>query len=479
MSVDKPFGMPDLPDDWHWDYFEKLCKRVSVGHVGETSSYFTTKEQGIPFIRSQNVRPGKLVLDDIKYVTHGFHDKSKKSQLLAGDILIVRVGQNRGDCCVLPKNTGEINCANIVFGRLKNLKYSNYIGYFFNSVLGRAALMAVSSGSAQGVLNTKAIAKVVVPVPPEDIADEVGCKLTSFDNKIELNNQINQTLEQIAQAIFKSWFVDFEPVKAKIQAKQNDQDPERAAMCAISGKTEEELDQLPTEQLQQLTTTAALFPDELEESALGEIPKRWCISEVGDIANIIDCLHAKKPERTEKNTGNIFLQLNNISADSLLSLDEVFYISDEDYKKWVSRIEVSEGDCVITNVGRVGAVAQIPRNVKAALGRNMTAICCKPDMNHYYFLITLLTSRYLKREIEIRTDVGTILNALNVRNIPKLRFINAGSEILQSFEKYVSSLQRRRQLNIEESRSLSQIRDSLLPELISGVLVENLHKEAV
>ena len=98
----------------------------------------------------------------------------------------------------------------------------------------------------------------------------------------------------------------------------------------------------------------------------------------------------------------------------------------------------------------------------------MTAIRCKKDYYYPSFLITLLTSQYLKKEIGLRTDVGTILNALNVRNIPKLRFINPGSPTLKKFEKYVFPLQRNREMNIEENRILSVLRDSLLPKLLSG-----------
>ena len=102
-----------------------------------------------------------------------------------------------------------------------------------------------------------------------------------LDDKIELNRQINQTLEAMAQAIFKSWFVDFEPVKAKIAAIEAGEDAEgitRAAMSAISGKTDEELDQLQAEQPEyytQLKTTAELFPAAMQDSELGEIPEGW------------------------------------------------------------------------------------------------------------------------------------------------------------------------------------------------------------
>ena len=76
----------------------------------------------------------------------------------------------------------------------------------------------------------------------------------------------------------------------------------------------------------------------------------------------------------DENTGKVLLQLNNIRDDGLLDMHKKYFISHEDYKIWISRIEVKEGDCIITNVGRVGAVAIIPRGVSAAIGRNMTVV---------------------------------------------------------------------------------------------------------
>ncbi len=105
-----------------------------------------------------------------------------------------------------------------------------------------------------GYINEKVIAKT----------------LGDLDDKIHLNNQINQTLESIAQALFKSWFIDFDPVRAKIVAKQEGNNPEFAAMCVISGKSEVELQQMAEDDLAELRATAALFPDELVESELGK-----------------------------------------------------------------------------------------------------------------------------------------------------------------------------------------------------------------
>lgn len=112
----------------------------------------------------------------------------------------------------------------------------------------------------------------------------VGEIYFNFSMKIEQNNQINQTLESIAQATFKSWFINFEPVRAKITAKQTGQDPEFAAMCAISGKSEAELEQMAKEDFAELQATAALFPDELVETELGDVPKGWELQQLKDIA---------------------------------------------------------------------------------------------------------------------------------------------------------------------------------------------------
>ncbi|MCK6423064.1 MAG: restriction endonuclease subunit S [Aquabacterium sp.] len=125
--------------------------------------------------------------------------------------------------------------------------------------------------------------KIEVDLPPLEEQERIAAVRFSLVDKIDLNRRINETLEAMAQAIFKSWFVDFDPVKAKIAAKAEDRDPLRATMSAISGKADAELDALPSDQHAQLAATAALFPDEMEESELGEIPKGWCAAPFGSM----------------------------------------------------------------------------------------------------------------------------------------------------------------------------------------------------
>ena len=126
-----------------------------------------------------------------------------------------------------------------------------------------------------------------INLPPLRLQQQIAKVMVDIDSKIDLNRRINQTLEAMAQAIFKSWFVDFDPVKAKIAAKQEGRDPLRAAMSAISGKPDAELDTLPREQFDPLAATAALFPDEMEESELGEIPRGWTPAGLSEIAEVV------------------------------------------------------------------------------------------------------------------------------------------------------------------------------------------------
>jgi type I restriction enzyme M protein len=216
-----------------------------------------------------------------------------------------------------------------------------------------------------------------------------------------------EILTQLCQHIFKNWFVDFEfPDKNGVPYKSS------------GGK--------------------------MINSEFGYIPEGWTISPLGEICQIIDCLHSKKPDQLEYKTKNILLQLNNITDIGIIDLKEKFFISDEDYKYWTSRIELSFGDCVITNVGRYGAVSQMPKGFKAAIGRNITAIRLKEDYKHLgYFLITLLTSNWMKREIEINKDAGTILDALNVKAIPRLKFVNPGIIILNEFESLINPIRQK------------------------------------
>lgn len=370
--------------------------------------------------------------------------------LQPGDLIVTmtdlsRTADTLGYGAVIPKDDRRTYLHNQRIGLVEvtqpNKVSKRWLHYLMRTQMYRSWVIGSASGSTVKHTSPSRICDYEFDLPGVHEQQEVADTLDTLEARIDLLRQTNATLESIAQALFKSWFIDFDPVRAKAE-----------------GREPEGMD----------AATAALFPAEFDESALGAIPKGWKVGCIGDLADVIDCLHSKKPDLLGE--GRPYLQLNNIRDDGLLDAAELAYVSDADYAKWTSRIEVREGDCVITNVGRVGAVAQIPPSLLAAMGRNMTAIRLRSDHPYPTVLVELLLSPSMRAEIERRTDVGTILNALNVRSIPGLQFVLAPGDVLREAESALRPLRASMESNIERASNLARLRDTLLPRLISGKL---------
>ncbi|WHP05127.1 restriction endonuclease subunit S [Acinetobacter corruptisaponis] len=260
--------------------FEKLQDIANViDSLHKTPQY---SETGYSMVRCTDVKYGFLNLQGTLKVSKDIFDEfSRRYTPSLNDIVITRVGTYGITALVqdvefcLGQNTSVIIAKNI------NPKYLYVV---LNSPILKYQIEASVVGSTQKTLSLKAINSLEIPRFSPKVEDRIAKIISELDDKLYLNNQINQTLESIAQAIFKSWFIDFEPVRAKIAAKQTGQDPERAAMCAISGKSEAELKQMSEDDFAELQATAALFPDELVESELGEVPRGWELQQIKDIA---------------------------------------------------------------------------------------------------------------------------------------------------------------------------------------------------
>ena len=190
---------------------------------------------------------------------------------------------------------------------------------------------------------------------------------------------------------------------------------------------------------------------------------------LGEFALIIDCLHSKKPNSVTDTTKQL-IQLNNILDTGFLDLTSKYYISESDYSNWTRKCEIVEGDCVITNVGRIGAVSQAPAGTHAAMGRNMTCVRLKEQYPYHAYLITVFLSPHIQTEIKKNTDEGTIMGALNVKNIPLLQFPFFDETNMIALEETLYPLRKSIELNYQENQKLALLRDTLLPRLMSGEL---------
>jgi type I restriction enzyme S subunit len=421
----------------------ELCEIVSSKRVF-AASYQST---GIPFFRGKEISQlarGETVTSDLFISIKTYEDLIQRTGAVGvGDILLTAVGTlgnpYQVESSVLPFYFKD---GNVVWLRkFVDQLDATYLHYWLGSEHGRRKVLDTAIGSTQAALTITALNDIEIQLPSKAVQSKIVRIISSIDSAILLNRQISTNLESITQLMFRSWFIDFDPVKAK-----------------IAGEKPVGMDD----------ATAGLFPDSMEESDFGAIPMGWRWGSVGDIGTVIDCLHSKKPELLAY--GRPYLQLDTIHDDGILRFEKAAQINDVDYKKWTARIEVKDGDCVITNVGRVGAVSQVPSHFIGAIGRNITAIRPIDCERCKTFLAVALASTFMKKEIRVNTDSGTILEALNVRSIPNLRLPIVGIQLLEAFERLCGPMQAQRQNLHSESVKLIEIRDALLPRLISGEL---------
>jgi len=250
------------------------------------------QEDGFPYVGIPQLKEGRIVLNGARLISEGdFHHWRRKAKPIPNDVILSR-RCNPGETAYVPEDLEIALGQNLVLLRADGEKmYPPFLRWVVQGPIWWNQIgKFINVGAVFDSLKCANIPDFEITLPPMAEQIKIARTLGALDDRIELNRQINQTLEQIAQAIFKSWFVDFDPVKVKIAAKQAGATPEqieRAAMCAISGKSLEALEQLSPETLQQLKTTAALFPDALVESELGEMPEGWNIKSMEELSSIV------------------------------------------------------------------------------------------------------------------------------------------------------------------------------------------------
>jgi len=289
----------------------------------------------------------------------------------------------------------------------------------------------ISAGSTVFSVPMKNLEDLKVQIHNLNEQIKISSVLKSFDFKIELNNRINAELEAMAKTLYDYWFVQFDfPDKNGKPYKSS------------GGKM--------------------VWNEELKR----EVPEGWVVDSIEEICSIIDCLHSKKSDLIYENEKSYLLQLDNILDNGLIDLTNKYYVSDSDYKRWTTRIEVVDGDIVITNAGRVAATAQIPISLKAGIGRNITAI--RPIGINPTFLFLSFRGADIKRQIKLNTDSGAFFTSFNVKGIKKLQFLRPKGNIENEFEKLVLPIRRQRELNNIANQKISELRDWLLPMLMNG-----------
>jgi type I restriction enzyme S subunit len=457
MSADWPLvSIDDIKAD--------IKGSIAIGPFGSRMKSDCYVDEGIPVIRGTNITGGPTFGGNFVYIT-----KEKAKTLGASNVYQYDlVFPHRGSIgevgiilddehFVLSSSLMKLTC---------DLERVNpkFIYYFFKSRLGKHELLKNASqvgtpGIGQPLTSLKSIE---LRLPSLDIQNHIEGMLTSLDKKIELNRQTNQTLEQMAQAIFKSWFVDFDPTRAKIAAKLNGQDPERAAMAAISGKTVAELEQLSPDTQQQLRTTASIFPDNLVDSELGEIPEGWQIFSLGDLLEF-------NPKRIlKKGTVAPYLDMKNVPISGHLA-DEI------SLREMASGTKFINGDTLLARITPClenGKTAYVDFLEKEHVAWGSTEyIVMRPKNGRPLSLGYIIARQDSFRKKAIQTMTGTSgRQRANAKALSEQTWIDYPVELLKKFDTVAGGYLETAKINGDQNRSLTELRDTLLPKLLSGEL---------
>lgn len=453
-----PSDLPMLPPDWEWKTLaqfidDKRGIRYGIVQPGKHD------DNGIQMVNSGDViakRKGK----DIPFkVSKKLHEKYKRSTIQGGEVLLTLVGANFGKVMVAPESFQGMNCSRPV-GILPVCEAPDFIKLCLESDLSKQYMNNWANTTAQPTLNLADVAKLPIPWPPKNVRENITNVVQPFDSKISLVEGINKTLEQIAQAIFKSWFVDFEPTKAKIAAREALLAENPAATPEQIATTEQQAaiqsivsagEIIPTEQLQ---TIADLFPNQLVDSELGEIPYGWEIKALDQIANYQNGLALQKfrPE-----SGEDFLPVLKIAQ-----LKAGFADGKEVAKASIKKeCIVDNGDVIFSWSGSL--VVDIWCGGRVALNQHLFKVTSNTYPKWFFYK---WTKYHLEKFQQIAADKAVTMGHIKRSHLSEAKCLIPASELIKN--KFISSLIDKQVQVRLESKVLSDVRDSLLPRLLAG-----------
>jgi len=288
-----------------------------------------------------------------------------------------------------------------------------------------------ASGSTFKELSGSALGQIKIRIPDQTTQCVIAHTLGALDDKIELNRRMNETLEAMAQAIFKAWFVDFEPVRAKMEGRW---------------RRGESLPGLPA-------YLWGLFPDRLVDSELGEIPEGWRVDTMGNNFRITMGQSPPGITYNQNGEGMPFYQ-GRVDFEFRFPSHRVFCTAPTRFAE--------PGDTLVTVRAPVGAT-----NIaleRCCIGRGVAAIRHRSGSRSYtYYFVRSLQPIFDRFEAE-----GTVFGAINKEGFSSIQCVVPPSELVERFEALCSPIDDQIERNDLESRTLAALRDALLPKLISG-----------
>jgi type I restriction enzyme S subunit len=396
-------------------------------------------DSGYPYVAIPQLKEGRLALNDVRRISpEHFIDWTRKAKPQHHDVILSR-RCNPGETAYVPAG---LECAlgqNLVLLRADGSKlYPPFLRWLVRGPdWWEQVGTFINVGAVFDSLKCADIPNFRLPLPPLAEQKRIAEVLGTLDDKIELNRRMNATLEATARALFQSWFVDFDPVRAKLDGRQP------SGMDAA---------------------TAALFPDSFEESPLGHIPKGWGVC---PLSEKIELISGGTPKTSEPDywDGDIpWYSVKDAPAES-----DVWVIQTE---KHVTKVGIEnsaaqilpEGTTIISARGTVGKLALV--GTPMAMNQSCYGVRGVKGYENFFTYFTLFQAT---NELQQRTH-GTVFDTITRQTFETLDCCFPPANLTAAFDRAVEPLLYQIRANLHQSRTLSTLRDTLLPKLLSGEL---------
>lgn len=425
-----------INDEWQTIPLEQLIvpgRSISYGIVQPGSS----DANGIPIVRVTDVRNGRISITSPMRVSPKIETSYSRTRLQGGELLLTLVG-TVGETAVVPVSLRGWNTARAVCVIPVQSEISAYwIRLALQSPTVRHLIDSRLNTTVQATLNLSDVAKLPITLPPRQERDKISHILGTLDNKIELNQQMNKTLEIMGKTIFKHWFIDFEFLN-------DDCKPYKS-----SG-------------------------GDMANSELGKIPTGWKIVKLQDITIRKKFAIVDGPFGTQLHsdeyvpTGISVIKITNLSFDGRFLQDKITYITEEKFNSLI-RSAIYPGDILLAKTGdTIGKFSILPSYIeKALISSSILKISPDPDKFNKYYIYNII-QKLSERDYWKSISAGSTRPTITLNDVKDILIIYPPDEIMKQYYLIADAFFETMEKNEIESMTLSKIRDLLLPKLMSG-----------
>ena len=401
---------------------------LTVGYVGNMAKQYT--DEGVKFLRSLNIKPFRIIEDDLKYISREFSETLSKSTLHENDLIIVRTGIP-GTCCVVPKEYENCNCADVVLVR-PNLQMVNpyYLAAYIN-MWGKKQVENNKVGAIQKHFNVRSAQEMVIDLPDLKEQNRVAKILCDLNNKIAQNEKINDYLEEMAKTIYDYWFVQFD-------FPTEDGKPYKSS----GGKM--------------VNTNGRI------------IPEGWKVLKVKDIISNI-CTGLNPRNNFTLGSGNIkYVTVKNLTTKGTLDFTNCDTIDEAARTIIHNRSDIQTGDILFASIAPLGRCYLI-QSTPTDWDITESVFSVRPNFSvitSAYLYLYFMSDPFIK--CATSSSTGSIFKGIRINTLLDTELCVPPLFVIKQFENKLASTLPLKAKNDEEIRLLINLRDLLLPMLMNG-----------